>query len=112
MRVNYHKSELVSVNIEKVDEVQQYADIFGCPVGNLSIKYLRIPLHFNKLRRENLQPLIDKMIKRIAGWRGKLLTQAGRLVVIKTCLSSIPMYLLSFFQVSKMGYCFNKFSHG
>jgi hypothetical protein len=38
------------------------------------------------------------MIKRIAGWRGKLLTQAGRLILIKTCLSSILVYLLSFFK--------------
>jgi hypothetical protein len=98
MRVNYHKSVLVSINVGEVDEVQQYADIFDCSVGKLPIKYLGIPLHFSKLRREDLQPLIDKMIERIVGWRGKLLTQAGRLILIKTCLSSIPVYLLSFFK--------------
>jgi hypothetical protein len=58
--------------------------------------YIGIPLHYNKLRREDLQPLIDKMIKRIAGWRGKLLTQTGRLLLIKTCLAIIPIYLFSF----------------
>jgi hypothetical protein len=78
--------------------VQQYADIFGCPVGTLPIKYLGIPLHFAKLRRQHLQPLIDKIVKRLAGWRGKLLTQADSLVFIKICLASIPVYLLSFFK--------------
>jgi hypothetical protein len=43
-----------------------------------------------------MQPLIDKIIKRIAGWRGKLLTQAGRLILIKSCLACIPDYLMSF----------------
>src|SRR3954467_3050153 len=54
-----------------------------------------------KLRREDIQPLIDKILKRIAGWRGKLLSYAARLTLIKTCLASIPIYLLSFLKFSK-----------
>jgi hypothetical protein len=69
--------------------------IFLGALGDFPIKYLGIPLHYNKLRREDIQPLIDKIVKRIAGWRGKLLTQ-GRLILIKTCLASIQIYLLSF----------------
>jgi hypothetical protein len=67
-------------------------------MGDFSIKYFGIPLHYSKLRREDLQPLIDKIIKRMAGWRGKLLTQAGSLILIKSCLASIPVYLMSFFK--------------
>jgi hypothetical protein len=52
-------------------------------------------------RREDLQPLVEKIIKRIADWRGKLLTQGRRLVLIKTCLVSIRIYLLSFFKFHK-----------
>jgi hypothetical protein len=48
-----------------------------------------------------LQPLIDKIIKRIDEWRGKLLSQAGRLVLIKACIASIHVYLLSFFKFPK-----------
>lgn len=33
-----------------------------------------VPLHFDNLRREDIQPLVDKMLKKIAGWRGKLLS--------------------------------------
>jgi hypothetical protein len=96
MRINYHKSEVVPTDPDDVKDIQEFVEIFGCPVGTLPIKYLGIPLHFHKLKREDLQPLIDKIIKRIAGWRGKLLTQAGRLVLIKACIASIPVNLLSF----------------
>jgi hypothetical protein len=41
------------------------------------------------------------MLKRIAGWRGKLLSYAARLVLIKACLASIPVYLLSFIKFPK-----------
>uniref|UniRef100_A0A453STI6 Reverse transcriptase zinc-binding domain-containing protein n=1 Tax=Aegilops tauschii subsp. strangulata TaxID=200361 RepID=A0A453STI6_AEGTS len=34
----------------------------------------------------------------MAGWRGKLLSYSARIVLIKTCIASIPVYLLSFFK--------------
>jgi hypothetical protein len=104
MRMNFHKSELVSINMEQESEVQIYAETFGCPVGGFPIKYLGIPLHYQKLRRDDLHPLVDKIIKRIAGWREKLLNKAGRIILIKACLASIPVYLMSFFLISKMGH--------
>jgi hypothetical protein len=41
------------------------------------------------------------IIKRIGGWRGKLLTEAGTLILIKTCLVSIFVYLLCFFRIPR-----------
>ena len=76
-------------------------ETLGCPVGAFPIKYLGIPLHYEKLRREDVQPMIDKIVRRIAGWRGKLLSLAGRIVLIKTCLARIPVYLMSFFKFPK-----------
>ena len=69
--------------------------------GKFPIKYLGIPLHYEKLSKEDIQPLIDKILKRIAGWRGKLLSYRGRLTLIQACLASIPIYLLSFFKFPK-----------
>lgn len=96
MRINYHKSELVPVGLSE-EEALNFSEVFHCPIGSFPIKYLGIPLHYDKLRREDIQPLIDKILKRIAGWRGKLLSYKGRLVLIQACLASIPIYLLSFF---------------
>jgi hypothetical protein len=58
-------------------------------------------LKVGKLSREDLQPILDKLIKRIAGWRGKLLDYSSRLELIKTCLASVPVYLLSFLKFPK-----------
>lgn len=70
MTINYNKSELIPINMSE-DETMRYIDVLKCKGGTFPIKYLRIPLHYDKLRREDIQPLIDKIIKRIAGWRGK-----------------------------------------
>jgi hypothetical protein len=87
------------MNLDEL-EANSLANIFGCPVGAFPIKYMWIPLHHKKLRREDLQPLVDKIIKRIVGWRGKLISYEGRLVLIETCPASILVYLMSFFKFS------------
>jgi hypothetical protein len=45
-------------------------------VEKFPLKYLGIPLHFDNLTREDIQPLVDKIMKKIAGWRGRLLSLA------------------------------------
>jgi hypothetical protein len=67
----------------------------------LPFKYLGIPLHFERLKREDVQPLLDKLIKKMAGWRGRLLAYSSRLTLVKTCLASIPVYPLSFLKFPK-----------
>jgi hypothetical protein len=100
MRVNFHKSECICLNMEE-GRVHEIAHVLGCPMEELPVKYLGVPLHFERLKREDLQPILDKLIKRMAGWRGRLLAYSSRLVLIKTCLASIPIYLLSFFKFPK-----------
>jgi hypothetical protein len=99
IRINYHKSELIPINLDD-DLIHKVAHIFCCPIGTFPIKYLGVPLHY-KLRREDVQPLVDKILKKVASWKGKLLSYAPRMVLIKACLASIPVYLLSFIKFPK-----------
>jgi hypothetical protein len=50
IRINYHNSELIPINIVDEGVLQMYSDVFGCPVRVFSIKYLGIPLHYQKVR--------------------------------------------------------------
>jgi hypothetical protein len=66
MRINYNKSEISPLGLDET-KTALFADILCCVVGTFPIKYEGIPLHYTKLRREDIQPLIDKVLKRIAG---------------------------------------------
>jgi hypothetical protein len=62
MKVNYCKSELIPINLD-AEETTELQHILECVVGCFPIKYLGVPLHFEKLTREDLQPIIDKILK-------------------------------------------------
>ena len=100
MRINYDKSDLLTIVLEE-EEANCFVKKFCCKKSDFPIKYLGVPLHYTKLRRKDLQPVVDKIIKRIAGWRGRLLSYAGRLTFFKACLASIPIYLLSIIKFPK-----------
>ena len=100
MKVNYSKSDLLTLGTSK-EEDNNFVRLFCCNLGNFPIKYLGVPLHYTNLKREDIQPVVDKLIKRIAGWRGKLLSPVGKLTLLKSCLASIPIYLLSVIKFPK-----------
>jgi hypothetical protein len=84
MRINFHKSKFIPMNLE-IERIHEIAHTLSCLVGSLPCKYLGVPLKVGKLTREDLYPILGKLIKRIAGWRGKLLAYSIRLELIKTC---------------------------
>jgi hypothetical protein len=100
MKINYHKSDLSPVNLEE-EESHRYAQIFCCKIGSFPFKYLGVPLQYDKLRREDIQPIVDKIIKRIEGWKGRLLSYGARLTLLRACLASIQIYLMSVIKFSK-----------
>lgn len=100
MRINYNKSVLLTLGLGE-NESNMFARLFGCKRSGFPINYLGVPLHHSKLRTEDIQPIVDKIIKRIAGWRGRHLSYGGRLTLIKACLASIPTYLMSIIKFPK-----------
>jgi hypothetical protein len=90
MKINYDKSDLVTIGLGE-DDANSTAKNFCCKIGQFPFKYLGVPLHHSKLRREDIQPVVDKIIKRITEWKGKLLSYGGRLIILKSCLASIPI---------------------
>jgi hypothetical protein len=78
MIINFHKYDLIALNVED-EGVQNVAQTLSCALGKYPMKYLGVSLHYKKLRNEDLQPMIDKILKKAAGWRGRLLNHAAKL---------------------------------
>lgn len=68
---------------------------------NLLITYLDVPLGANPKSNSIWKPVLDRISKRLVAWKARLLSRAGRLVLIKSILNSIPLYYLSLFKIPK-----------
>jgi hypothetical protein len=98
LKINFHKSEVFCFGRAKECEAD-YINLFGCAAGEFPFRYLGIPIHFRKLKNGEWKPVEDRFEIKLAGWIGKLLSYGDRLVLINSVLTSLPMFLLSFFEI-------------
>jgi hypothetical protein len=96
LKINFHKSELFCFG-EAQDEVDAYADLFGCGQGQFPIRYLGIPIHYRRLTLAEWKLVEERLQKRLSSWKGKLLSLGGRLILINSVLSNMVLYMISFF---------------
>ena len=75
--------------------------MLGCVQIKLPIKYLGIPLGANMRKASSWQSVLDKVQQRLLSWKSCSLSRAGKLVMIKAVLNSLPMYYLSIFKIPK-----------
>lgn len=100
LKINFHKSELFCYGKDKEVE-HEYAQLFGCKSVGLPFKYLGTLMHHKKLSNKDWQIIEEKFQKKLSSWKGKLLSFGGRLVLINLVLTSLAMYMLSFFEVPR-----------
>jgi mannosylglycoprotein endo-beta-mannosidase len=99
LKISFHKSEIYYLGAAK-EKAQYYSEIFTCP-ANLPMKYLGMPIDEKKLVVSQWEPVEDKFGKKIAGWKGNMLSIGDRVTLVNACLSSIALYMLSFLEAPK-----------
>ena len=97
LKVNLGKSELVPVGV--IPNIEILVDALGCKQGTLPFKYLTIPLGAKFKEKTIWNPILDKMERRLAGWKRLYLSKGGRVTLIKRTLSNLPTYFLSLFPI-------------
>jgi hypothetical protein len=98
LKINFHKSELFCFGNAKESQ-DEYRILFGCEIGSLPFRYLGIPIHFRRLKNGEWKLIEDHFEKKLSSWLGKLLSYGYRLILINSILTSLPMFMLSFFEI-------------
>lgn len=81
------------------DVLADFANKLNCKTGSLPLSYLGLPLGASRSKRKTWKPVIEKVKARLAGWKRRMLSFAGRLALIKSVLSCLPVYYLSLFRM-------------
>lgn len=75
--------------------------IMGCKIEKLLFKYLIVPIRASKLVRQDWNVMIDKIDRRLQGWKAKSLSLGGRLIPLNVVLMVFPIYFLSIFYIPR-----------
>jgi hypothetical protein len=58
-------------------------------------------MHHRKLNNKDWKMIEERIEKRLSNWKGKYLSVGGRLVLVNLTLSSLSMFMLSFYEILK-----------
>jgi hypothetical protein len=64
-------------------------------------KYLGLPVYVGRSKLKTFAYLKDRLWKKIQGWKERMLTKAGKDILIKACVQAIPTFAMSCFDLTK-----------
>jgi len=99
LKINFHKSKLVGINVDRFT-LETYAKTLNCNTMRIPFKYLGLEVGGNPRKVQFLEPVVNKVSARLSTWKGRCLSMAGRICLIKSVFTSIPLFYLSFFKAS------------
>jgi hypothetical protein len=90
---NVSKCSMTPIHCEEQDMVAAQ-EFFPCTEVAFPFKYLGLPLSVKKLPKNIFLELIDKIADKLTGWKSALIHTAGRLTLVKSVLTAIPIHHL------------------
>ncbi|GJV76417.1 RNA-directed DNA polymerase, eukaryota [Tanacetum coccineum] len=116
LKINLNKSKLMGIGISH-DVVALAAKSIGCSILHTPFNYLGVKVGGIMSRLSSWDDAIAKLSARLSKWKLNSISIGGRLTLIKSVLSSLPLYYMSSFKVpkgilSKMGSIRRNFFNG
>uniref|UniRef100_A0A452YCL7 Reverse transcriptase domain-containing protein n=3 Tax=Aegilops tauschii subsp. strangulata TaxID=200361 RepID=A0A452YCL7_AEGTS len=99
LKVNLQKSSVAAIRCDQIN-LQQVLQSFGGQQARFPLRCLGLPVTISRLRIVHLQFILDRIRARL-GWKGRLLTIAGRRVLVRSVLSALSTFALTVLKVPK-----------
>jgi hypothetical protein len=94
LAVNLTKSQAIPICCDDIDTDTLLQPV-GLQISMLPCTYLGMPLSLRRLRKIDIQALIDKIAARLGHWKGKLMSRTGRLTLLRAVLSAMPVFFMT-----------------
>lgn len=98
LKLDLKKTGFFGVNVDD-SHIQRWASNLNCTPGTFPTDYLGLLLGCRNNSASIWYPIIEKFQNRLAYWKSKFLSTGGRLRLVKSVLSSLPIFYLSLFQM-------------
>ena len=94
------KSEILPVG--RVKNLEALALEFGCKVGRLPTSYLGFPLGAQHKSVAIWDGVEERFRKRFTMWKRQFISKGGRITLIRSTLSNMPIYLISLLRIPRV----------
>jgi hypothetical protein len=98
LKINFLKNELYLFG-EAKERSEEYRMIFTCKIGNLTMRYLGLPVNKVRLRNKDWNFVENKIAARCSGWQRNLLNIGARVTLVQSSLTNVPLFMPSFNRV-------------
>jgi hypothetical protein len=102
--VNYNKSEIIFSKKVDHNAKEKIKNILPMQEVNYFSKYLGQPTFIGRAKSQVFSYILDRVGKKLKGWKEKNISFAGRATLIKAVAQAIPTYLMSIYLIPK-GLC-------
>ena len=82
-----------SPNVD-LDQRNDLSSILGFSATTNLGKYLGFHIKHSRRQRHDFGAILDRVKKKLAGWKANMLSMAGRMVLIQVSTSTIPSYVM------------------
>ena len=96
--INLEKSSIYFSSNVKAERRQGIKDLLGVKEVERFESYLSLPTLVGRSKYQTFLYIKDGVWKKIQGWKGKLLSRAGKEILIKAVAQSISTYIMGVFQ--------------
>lgn len=94
-KVNFQKSSLIPSARLSTRRVRSLTEILGMRLSALPFRYLGSYLHKGINRSRFCTALLQHFDDRLHGWHSRLLSSVGRLVLLRSVLSALPLHVMA-----------------
>jgi len=97
LKINFHKSRLAGINVQS-NVVVCFTKILNCIQMEVPFKYLGLEVGGNPRKKQFWEPVLSKLKARLCVWKGRFLSLAGKIFLINSVLTVVPLFYLSLFR--------------
>ena len=98
-QLNWAKTSLFCSKNTSKEIQEEIKGRFGAQVIKQHVKYLGLPSLVGRNKRNTFNDIKEKLGKKLAGWKDKMLSKARKKILIKAVAQAIPTYTMSCFKL-------------
>src|SRR3954471_14786858 len=98
LKINFDKSDVMVMGYSPSESLA-ITNRLNCRLGSFPTSYLGTPISDSRLSAADLRPTVSKLQSRCEPWQGRWLSKAARTILINSSLSSLLLFLMSFYSL-------------